>query len=165
MNQKDNTQICNHVDCNDEGLYKAPINKYTLNKYQWFCLEHVKEFNKSWNFHKEMDIDEIEVELKKDSTWRRPTRPFGSGSNFHNFDFDDQFKDRTSKTNKNSNKLIWSLEQMNLTIKATIDEIKQNYKKFAKRYHPDAKSDIKNSDEKFRDLVEAYTYLMDYYKK
>ena len=67
----------------------------------------------------------IEVELKKDSTWRRPTRPFGSGSNFHNFDFDDHFKDRTSKTNKNSNKLVWSLEQMNLTIKATIDEIKQ----------------------------------------
>ena len=51
------------------------------------------------------------------------------------------------------------------TIKATIGEIKQNYKKFAKRYHPDAKSDIKNSDEKFRDLVEAYTYLMDYHKK
>ena len=47
MNQKDNTQICNHADCNDEGLYKAPINKYTLNKYQWFCLEHIKEFNKS----------------------------------------------------------------------------------------------------------------------
>ena len=165
MNQKDNIQVCNHQDCSNDGLYKAPLNKLALNKYQWFCLEHIKEFNKSWNFHKEMDMDEIELEIRRDSTWRRPTRPFGSGANFVNFEFEDQLNETSSKANKKTNKLKWSLEQLELSIKSTIEEIKKNYKNLAKHYHPDAKSDIKNSDEKFRDLVEAYTYLMDYHKK
>ncbi|MDA1284695.1 MAG: DnaJ domain-containing protein [Proteobacteria bacterium] len=165
MNQKDNFQVCNHQNCSNDGLYKAPLHKLALNTYQWFCLEHIKAFNKSWDFHKEMDIDEIELEIRRDSTWRRPTRPFGSGTKFINFEFENQFNDSSSKANKKTNKLIWSLEQLDLSIKSTVEEIKKNYKNLAKRYHPDAKSGIKNSDEKFRDLVEAYTYLMDYHKK
>ena len=165
MNQKNTINTCNYQNCDLEGLYKAPLNKINLNIYQWFCLEHIKEFNKSWDFHKEMGAEEIEIELKKDSTWRRPTKPFGSGSNSYNFDFEDNYKENTSEPNKTTNKLQWSLYTLNLTIKNSMVEIKNSYKKLAKRYHPDTKNDIKNSDEKFRNIVEAYNYLTEYYKK
>ena len=112
-----------------------------------------------------MDADQIENELKKDSTWRRPTKPFGSGQNYYNFDFEDYTKERTSNYNKSTNKYMWSLNQLELNTKSTIDEIKNNYKRFAKIYHPDARSEIENSDEKFRNIVESYKYLMEYYRK
>ncbi len=165
MNQKNSINICNYENCTLEGPYKAPLNKMNLNTYQWFCLEHIKEFNKSWNFYKEMGAEEIEKELKKDTTWRRPTKPFGSGSRSYNFDFDNKFSENSSKPNKNTNKLQWSLYILNLTIKNSLVEIKNSYKKLVKLYHPDIKSGIKNSDEKFRNIVEAYKYLAEYYKK
>ncbi|MAV82772.1 MAG: hypothetical protein CMI90_04855 [Pelagibacteraceae bacterium] len=165
MNKKLNIKTCNYVSCENEGLYKAPISKLNLKIYQWLCLEHVKEFNKSWNYHKEMGFDEIEIELKKDTTWRRPTKPFGSGAKFNEFEFDGNFENISSKINKNSNKLLWSLDKLKLTIKASLDDIKKSYKKLAKQYHPDTKNDIENSEDKFKEIVEAYTYLSDYYKK
>tara|TARA_B100000787_G_C16190371_1_gene297134 strand:- start:205 stop:702 length:498 start_codon:yes stop_codon:yes gene_type:complete len=165
MNQKNTINTCNSENCDLEGLYRAPLNKMNLNIHQWFCLEHIKEFNKSWDFHKEMGADEIEIELKKDTTWRRPTKPFGSGSNSYNFNFNNRFKENSSKPNKNTNKLQWSLHMLNLTIKNSLVEIKNSYKKLVKIYHPDIKSDIKNSDEKFRNIVEAYEYLTEYYRK
>ena len=164
MNQKDNIQTCNQEGCDNEGLYKAPLSKYDLNKLQWFCLPHIKEFNKSWNFHKEMGSDEIEKELRRDSTWRRPTKPFGSSGKYYNFQVNEDIDPATSKVSKKASKLIWSLDILNLTIKSQMEEIKKNYKKLAKKYHPDAKSDIKNSDEKFRNVVEAYNYLIEFNK-
>lgn len=166
MNQKNYINICNHKDCGDEGLYKAPLSKSNLSKHQWLCLNHVKEFNKSWNFHKEMGVEEIEIELRKDSTWRRPTKPFGSGSSFFSdIDLEEHFNEKSSKPIKDSNKLLWSLKILGLPMKSSVEEIKKNYKKLAKRFHPDAKNDIKNSDAKFRDVVEAYNYLLEFYKK
>ena len=57
------------------------------------------------------------------------------------------------------------MDKLQVNIKSSMVDIKKNYKNLAKRYHPDAKNDIKNGDEKFREIVEAYDYLINYYKK
>ena len=44
-------------------------------------------------------------------------------------------------------------------------EIKRAFRKQAKKYHPDTKGDSKNSIDKFREIVEAYNYLLERYKK
>jgi len=43
--------------------------------------------------------------------------------------------------------------------------IKKRYKELAKKHHPDIKGNSKNSIDKFREIVEAYNYLLERYKK
>jgi len=45
--------------------------------------------------------------------------------------------------------------------KADQDEIKKNYRKLARKYHPDRNPDNKKSEEKFKELQEAYEVLKD----
>ena len=52
-NNKDKKN-CNFPNCESEGDYRAPLGYENLDNYQWFCLEHIKEFNKSWNYHNQM---------------------------------------------------------------------------------------------------------------
>ena len=49
--------------------------------------------------------------------------------------------------------------------KSTQDEIKSNFRKLAKKYHPDANVNDKEAEEMFKDLNEAYNILMDKDKK
>ena len=67
---------CDHPDCEAEGEYRAPKNR-NLNEYYWFCLKHVSEYNKSWNFYDGMSQEEIERENKLDETWHSPSWKFG----------------------------------------------------------------------------------------
>ena len=42
---------CDKNDCNNEGKFKAPKSRVSLNQYYYFCIEHIKEYNKSWDFY------------------------------------------------------------------------------------------------------------------
>ena len=42
--------ICEWNKCNKLGEFKAPVEKDNSKKYRMLCLEHVKEFNKNWNY-------------------------------------------------------------------------------------------------------------------
>ena len=160
---------CNFPNCDSEGYYRAPLGYENLDNYQWFCLEHIKEFNKSWNYHNKMNSDEIENEIRYDTIWRRPTKSFGSGGKFYNFAINGEemgsFENPNIKQSGPSNKLLWSLSKLNLDIKTDLNLIKKRYKELAKMHHPDIKGNSKNSIEKFREIVEAYNYLLERYKK
>lgn len=162
-------KICNFPGCELEGDYRAPTGYESLNDYQWFCLEHIKEFNKSWNYHNKMNSDEIENDIRFDTIWRRPTKSFGSGAKFYNFSINGEdmgsFENPNTKQPTHSNKLLWSLSKLDLDIKTDLNLIKKRYKELAKKHHPDIKGNSKNSIDKFREIVEAYNYLLERYKK
>ena len=44
-----------------------------LNQYYFFCLEHVKEYNKSWDFYKGLSVNQIENSMREDIIWNRPS--------------------------------------------------------------------------------------------
>jgi len=48
---------------------------------------------------------------------------------------------------------------------ASLEEIKKNYKKLAKKYHPDMHPDDKEAESKFKELSEAYAILSDQEKR
>jgi len=68
-------RACDSPGCAGEGLYRAPKSAHQLRDYHWFCLEHVREYNKSWNFCSGLSQAEIEAMIRRDTTWERPTRP------------------------------------------------------------------------------------------
>ena len=49
--------ICEWDNCNENGEFKAPIERDNSKIYRWLCQEHIKLFNKNWNYfyipHKE----------------------------------------------------------------------------------------------------------------
>ena len=74
--------ICDWNNCRKIGEYKAPVEKDNSKKYRMLCLEHVKEFNKNWNYFSGMNDEQIYNFLKSDITWHKPTQSFSSSDNF-----------------------------------------------------------------------------------
>ena len=42
--------ICEWSNCGESGEFKAPLEKDNSRNYRWLCEEHIKLFNKSWDY-------------------------------------------------------------------------------------------------------------------
>ncbi|MCP4395072.1 MAG: DnaJ domain-containing protein [Alphaproteobacteria bacterium] len=172
--QKDeNVRICDHPGCEEKGEYRAPKNK-TLNEYHWFCLKHVKEYNKNWNYYSNMSDEEVAEQTRREKLWERPTWNFGTNPTgkvkdpFATFDEDrteNQYKDfASSRLNGGIKKNPTTPEKkaadtLELTYPFTMQELKHRYKELAKKYHPDTNAGEKIFEEKFKKISEAYEIL------
>ena len=66
--------ICDWKNCKEVGLYKAPVERDNSKKFRLLCLNHVKEFNKKWNYFENMNNQEIEYFIKSDLIWHKSTK-------------------------------------------------------------------------------------------
>jgi hypothetical protein len=168
------TILCNHQGCLEAGLYRAPKSRKQLNEYYWFCLEHVREYNKSWDFYAGMNQTEIERQTRQDIVGNRPTWPLGKWGAHQRHRFradlfpDDVAEalngDHARKQQKERAKAASSPEEqalavLNLTWPATLDEIKLRYKTLVKKLHPDANGGDKSAEEQLKLVNQAYSTL------
>ena len=70
---------CEFPECNLEGHFKAPHSPDALRKWRWFCLNHVRDYNKAWNYFSGWSEKDIEAWQREDLTGHRPTWPLGKG--------------------------------------------------------------------------------------
>ena len=89
--------ICDWNNCNKIGEYKAPVEKDNSKKYRMLCLEHVKEFNKNWNYFSGMNDDQVLNFLKSDMIWHKPTQSFSSSDNFFKVLWNNTLRDELDK--------------------------------------------------------------------
>ena len=89
--------ICDWNNCSEEGLYKAPKERDNSKDYRLLCLNHVKEFNKSWNYFTGMSDEQIVDFLRSDMTWHKPTQSFSSSDNFFKVLWSNALKDEMDK--------------------------------------------------------------------
>ena len=169
-------QVCENKDCIEKGIYKAPRSRVKLNEYYFFCLKHVKEYNKSWDFYKGLSVDQIELSMRKDLIWDRPSWPLKGNPNrvmeqlrdFFNNDYS-LFEEDKEIQDFLKNKLIdekitseehKSLNSLGLSLPITVDEIKKKYKKLVKIFHPDVNDNNKKAEKKFKEITAAYKILL-----
>lgn len=161
------TQNCDSPDCQKAGQYRAPKSREHLQDYYWFCLEHVRVYNKSWNYYAGMSEDEVEVERRADTYWHRPTRPLG-GDSFYSYKINDSFglfeDQEVGEKTKSSNlaatgKELEALSILNLSPPVTRQEIKNKYKELVKIHHPDTNRDNKDAEEQLKLINRAYETL------
>lgn len=161
------TQRCDSPDCKESGQYRAPKSRENLQDYYWFCLEHIRIYNKSWNYYAGMSEDEVEVERRADTYWHRPTRPLGSES-FYSYKINDSFglfeEEESRKQSKSSNLVatateLEALSILNLSPPVTRQEIKNKYKELVKIHHPDTNRDNKDAEEQLKLINRAYETL------
>src|SRR3546814_20080544 len=74
---KSEARRCDHPGCPGTGEFRAPKSRDRLTDYFWFCLDHVREYNKSWNYYSGLSDNEVERMIRYDTVWQRPTWPMG----------------------------------------------------------------------------------------
>ncbi len=77
--------VCDHQDCHEMASHRAPRAPESLDEYYWFCLQHVREYNKSWNYYRNMDGPMIARDQYNDLLGQRPSWPFGGSINVERF--------------------------------------------------------------------------------
>ena len=167
--------ICDWKNCSRTGDYKAPIEKDNSKMYRWLCLDHIKEFNKSWDYFQGMSDDQVLNFIKSDMTWHKPTQSFASSDNFFNILWNNTLNDENIFFQKNSfkknskiknfnNKDIQAFKIMELEIGIKWAKIQNKFKKLVKKYHPDMNAGNKKFEEKLKIITLAYTQLKLAYK-
>jgi hypothetical protein len=162
-------RLCEHPGCGEPGGYRAPKSRVNLNEYRWFCLDHVREYNASWDFYKGMTPDQIEAQMRSDTGWQRPTWPLGRlGQKFLN---EDALRDplealaarraRTAERVRAATpaELREPLSTLGLEWPVSLDAVKSRYKELAKRHHPDANGGDRAAEERLKTINLAYAAI------
>ena len=172
-NEQNRIKLCEMHGCSCIGDFKAPKHR-GLNEYYFFCFEHVKEYNKAWNYFSGMSDDEIQDHLHKSLYGFRPTWKYGV-----NADAADALRDKIWQTynftdepppKDHSKEYKWSgfeahsqefqaLAIMGLEPPVDIQIIKTRYKELVKKHHPDLNKGCNKSEELLKQINMAYTIL------
>ena len=170
-NQKENQdRVCSNPKCKELGLYPAPKSRDQLREYLYFCINCIRDFNKSWNYFEGLNEEELEVEIRKSVTWDRPSWKFGTKN--INFDFEKAFNEFENKKYKKSKKVLnKNLENafiiLDLSNDSSIKEVKAKYKFLAKKWHPDVQNKNKSKihKDKFINITNAYKTILESFTK
>ena len=162
--------ICGWENCKENGKFKAPLERDNSKNFKWLCEEHIKVFNKNWNYFEGMSQGEIENFIKSDLTWHRPTQKFGSPDNFFNIlwnnalsDKFNLFKEEKILNNLKSMKLSErdkdAFKIMGLEFNADWINIQKKFKTLVKKFHPDRNSGNRQYEDKLKKITLAYSHL------
>ncbi|HEV7982018.1 MAG TPA: J domain-containing protein [Xanthobacteraceae bacterium] len=175
---------CDWPECANAATHRAPKGRNREREYWRFCLHHVREYNQSYNFFAGMSDDAV-ARYQKDAmtghlpTWRigmvggagrvkgRPGRPYSGGEADDPFGI---FRDLgggaggehpKAETERRAlrNAERKALHALGLEEGAARLDIKARFKELVKRHHPDANGGDRGSEDKLREIIEAYNYL------
>ena len=161
--------ICDWDKCKEVGEYRAPIERDNSRKFRLLCLEHIKVFNKKWNYFENMSDEQIEYFVKSDLTWHKSTKSFGSSDNFFNILWNNALEDKLNifkssnfkefKQTKLSQTDKDAFEVLGLNYTSNWAEIQKKFKTLVKKYHPDKNLGSKKFEDKLKKITLAYSQL------
>ncbi|WP_156851654.1 J domain-containing protein [Bartonella refiksaydamii] len=175
-------QQCQWEGCEKTGVHKAPAGRNHEGQYLYFCIDHVRAYNKNFNYFSGLSDKDIAKFQKDALTGHRPTWPtdfsnstskktaanyaqIRSGTAAYQNRMRDPltlFTERHS-TNSFSRKLkpleAKAFDTLGLPANASAEDIKTKYKELVKKHHPDSNGGNRSSEERFRDVLHAYNLL------
>ena len=166
-------RVCEAPGCRLHGEYRAPRARDRLNEYRWFCLEHVREYNKKWDYFAGLDADAdrgphprrhdlaapglaarrapqrrfLRPHPSTRSAW--PTMPAWARSRRPSYDGSEQL----TPAERNA------LDVLELSWPLTRADVKSRYKELVKLHHPDANGGARDAEEKLKEINAAYSTL------
>ena len=171
-------RTCDIPGCTDDGGYRAPKSRTSLNDYWWFCLEHVRAYNSAWDYYKGMTPGQIEAQIRADTHWQRPSWPLGriGGGQIDEEALSDPLgvlsagrvnggrrprDDRGREERADAPaRLRDPLQALGLAWPVSLAEVKTRYKHLAKSHHPDATGGDRAAEERLKTINLAYSILM-----
>jgi len=174
------TQQCQWEGCDKPGTHRAPAGRNREGQYLQYCIDHVREYNKNFNYFSGLSASEIAKFQKDAITGHRPTWKTSSGGTAHaSQDFSRLRSGSASYQNRLRNpfnafhnrpeasprpRKLKTLETrafttLGLEEGASSSKIKAQYKVLVKLHHPDANGGDRSSEERFREVLQAYNLL------
>jgi curved DNA-binding protein CbpA len=173
--------LCQWKGCDKPGLHKAPKGRGRDGEYFQFCVDHVRQYNQEYNYFDGMSDAEVSNFRKDALTGHRPTWKTGANAWAHGTRDGARTaeaearvqasarvtrKARSSRTEtaptfRRQLKPLErkSLKALDLGDNASREDIKSRFKELVKIHHPDANGGDTRSEEKLREILQAYNYL------
>src|ERR1044072_3247820 len=176
--------MCEWPGCQNKGPHRAPKGRENSREYWHFCLDHVREYNQSYNFFSGMNADAVARYQKDALTGHRPTWKMGAntaakGKARGQAEFEgaaDPFRmfselngrgrwrrgpgaEAKAETRKVFNAERKALQVMGLEADATLETVKAKYKALVKQHHPDANGGDRSTEHRLIEIIKAYNYL------
>jgi hypothetical protein len=165
---------CEWEGCTKSAGHKAPKGRDMEGQFHNFCLQHVQEYNKKYNYFNGLGDDAVTSYQKAAQTGDRPT--WKLGQNMHTRagatrgtarQFRDPFeffgkdaKPAQTKLGRNLRKAeLEALQILGLDDSATPEEAKSKYKLLVKRLHPDANGGSRANEETLKSVIQAFDTL------
>ncbi|ORE91455.1 J domain-containing protein [Aurantimonas sp. 22II-16-19i] len=173
---KPRAPACAWEGCKEDGIYKAPLGRDFEGQYLNFCVDHVRQYNKSYNYFSGLNDDAIQKYLKDAMTGHRPTWAMGrNGSSqstarsgragagrpkdpFGLFGEDGapRPESRRPKVRPLEKK---AFENLDLEAGSSGETIRRRYKDLVKQLHPDANGGDRSQEDRLREVIQAYKLL------
>ena len=170
------TPRCEHPGCEVAGEFRAPMGRLREGQYFCFCLDHVREYNASYNYFNGMSDNDVARYQKDALVGHRPTWSMGvnrTASGFREEDvpasdplgvFRARARARANRPVEPSRPRLGvaarnALATLHLDDNADAPTIKARYKELVKRLHPDANGGDRSTEDKLREIIQAYNTL------
>ncbi len=167
------SQPCDHKGCRNTGQFRAPMGRDREGHYFSFCLDHVREYNATYDYFNGMSDDAVAKYQKESLVGHRPTWNMGvnraagpsDGGEAHP-DSLGIFRARARAWRpteplrpRYSQATMKALTAMGLDESADAGAVKTRYKQLVKQLHPDANGGDRTSEDKLREIIRAYNFL------
>jgi hypothetical protein len=185
---REESAMCEWPDCKNKGPHRAPKGRANDKEYWHFCLNHVREYNQSYNFFSGMPADQVARYQKDALTGHRPTWKMGANTSAKKgkgspeadleaaadpFSMFSELNGRgrwrpgpggaTGETKVETRKIFnaerKALQVMGLGSDATLETVKAKYKALVKQHHPDANGGDRSTEDRLIEIIKAYNYL------
>jgi hypothetical protein len=164
---------CAVPGCREPGEFKAPLSPANFDgpgRWQFLCLDHVRQHNAKYNYFEGMSPDEITEAQSPLAGWDRATRAFAHAGNdpapsWSDFaDPLDAISGRFRRSPPQSSSRFSRAEQRALSVlglgeTADLKAVRSSYSKLVRRFHPDRNGGDRSHEVRLGEVIEAYQTL------
>lgn len=179
--------VCEWGGCEAAGTHPAPKGRRHEGQFHHFCLEHVRLYNKSYNYFSGMPEEAVADWQKAAVTGHRPTWNLGANpdgpaaqakTKTDDFEIPRNWSRRSGDPRQQFGRMraraqaarpeavrkakpleMRALDAMGLSFPATAEEIRARYKELVKLHHPDANGGDRSSEGRLQEILQAYKLL------
>ena len=164
---------CAVPGCREPGEFKAPLQPANFDgpgRWQFLCLDHVRQHNAKYNFFEGMSPDEITEAQSPLAGWERATRAFAhagadpapSWSDFA--DPLDAISGRFRRARQQESSRFTRAEHRALSVlglgeDADLKSVRNSYSKLVRRFHPDRNGGDRSHEGRLGEVIDAYQTL------
>lgn len=173
--------MCQWKGCEKPGPHRAPKGRGRDGEYFHFCVDHVRQYNQDYNYFDGMSDAEVNSFRKDAMTGHRPTWKAGANAWAHGTRDGARTQEAAARVAESTARMTRkprssrtapatfrrqlkplerkSLKTLDLGDDASREDIKARFKELVKVHHPDANGGDSRSEEKLREILQAYNYL------
>lgn len=171
---------CAVPGCQEPGEFRAPASPHRSPDgpppYRWLCLDHVREFNASYNYFEGMNADQIMAAQSPTAGWETESRTFRAAGSADLpprwADFKDpmdalgaRFRQRMDEARREAADPRFTREEhralqlMGLATDADRAALRRRYSELVRKYHPDRNGGDRSHEVRLGEVVAAYQLL------